>query len=1065
MTAADTVSVLLIEDDQDDAALVRRALRHAAFPTTLTHVSRIASLRAAAALPWDIVLCDHSLPGLEFSAAIEILAELAPATPIVVVTGTVGEEAVADIMRRGIADVVLKDRLTHRLTAVMEREVANFRQRRAAETRQRRNEAILRIFRDAADWRQAMEASLQLLGTAFAADAACLIETERDPAPTGGAIQPVAAWCAGSAANLAHCMAPIQRPTPSTCTGLGARTVADIASLPPAEAAMLAGVARAGMTALVCQPLPAAGRDFELWLLFRRAPPDLDPIAAELATLSASLQPLLLRTISDSERALLCKALDAAHSGVLITEAAPLREPGPRIVYLNEALANMTGYTRAELIGRSPRIFQGPATRRDTLDQIEAALRAAQPITAQLQNYRRDGSAFWTELDITPVHDNNRLTHFIAIQTDITERLRTEQERHQREASFRLLFESSPMPMWVYDLETLAFLEVNQAAIASYGWSREEFLARTALSVRPPEERAAFSAALPSPTCPHRTIPATHITATGARMTVRLGVERIQYRGRHANLTVIWDVTELERTRDELRSKNEALDQLTSTLTNRTNELTAAARLARIGTWSMQFKPRRVTWSSELFDIMGQGPDHFVPDSAQILACVHPDDRARFRQHYRRMLRHGGEHQMEFRVIRPKGDVRVLHELSRSKLDDHGNEVGISGVIQDVTEQKLAADALLRSEKLKTLGQITGGIAHDFNNLLTVIGLSIEEALDTTSLPGEVRAVLEPALQATARSSELTGQLLSYARRQSLSPRNVDLQQLVLKLKPLLTRAVGDRNALEVAPASAAVPVLIDPGQFENALMNLVINARDALRSGGKIRLSVTSERVTAELPTVPDQVPPGNHVRIRVADDGEGIPPDLLSRVFEPFFTTKSVGNGSGLGLSMVYGFVHQSGGVLTVASTVGVGTQFDLYFPAVQPDDSSKPEIPAATLSKPRPGFVLLVEDRDVLRQSVHQILRRHGYHVTPVPSPEQALETLRSDRRVDVLLTDVGLQDPLDGTQLAAAAKAIRPNLKVVLMTGDTGMTEAGKLPWEVVPKPFSAATLVTALERSH
>jgi signal transduction histidine kinase len=509
--------------------------------------------------------------------------------------------------------------------------------------------------------------------------------------------------------------------------------------------------------------------------------------------------------------------------------------------------------------------------------------------------------------------------------------------------------------------------------------------------------------------------------------------------------------------------KAAALARLTEDLTARTADLEDAARLARIGTWSLRLEPYRVTWSQEVYAIFARDPALFPLEVAEIIACVHPDDRERFSTTYAAMIREGHDDAMEFRIVRPSGEIRHIRELARARRDVEGNIVGIAGVIQDVTEQKVAAEALLRSEKLKTIGQITGGIAHDFNNLLTVVSLNLELALDDPDLPPSLRPLLDQAQHGTTRSAELTAQLLAYARRQSLRPLVVDLRAQVETVLPLLQRAVGDRHVLQFAPAEAELLIEIDPGQFENALMNLVINARDALQEHGHIGISLAAATLSAKLAGQPDTVPEGRYVRVRVADDGSGIPAEILHQIFEPFFTTKPMGSGSGLGLSMVYGFVQQSRGCLQVCSTPGQGTSIDLYFPlAVLPQD-----IPAAPVAVPdfrALGLsVLVVEDRAELRATLVGLFAHLGFRTTDVASAEAALEVLAGEQRFDLLFSDIILTGAMNGAILARKAERLCPGIAIVLASGESQEVNVGELNWPVLQKPFRQADLVDVLAR--
>ncbi len=380
---------------------------------------------------------------------------------------------------------------------------------------------------------------------------------------------------------------------------------------------------------------------------------------------------------------------------------------------------------------------------------------------------------------------------------------------------------------------------------------------------------------------------------------------------------------------------------------------------------------------------------------------------------------------------------------------------------QDITEQKIAAEALLRAEKLKTIGQITGGIAHDFNNLLTVVSLNLEMAMEDTDLPAPQRGLPEQAQHAARRSAELTAQLLSYARRQSLRPLVVDLRAQVQTVRPLLARAVDDRHVLRFAATQSSLLIEIDPGQFENALMNLVINARDALPEHGHIDISVSAVDLATPLPGQPDCVPAGPTVRVRVADDGSGIPPEILPQIFEPFFTTKPLGSGSGLGLSMVYGFVQQSRGCLQIRSTPGQGTTIDLYFPQADLPQDASPEPVAVPDFSALDLAVLVVEDRAELRSTLAGLFERIGFRTTAVGSAEEALNLLSGPAQFDVLFSDIILSGPINGPDLATRAERMHRDLAIVLASGEAREVDVAELKWPVLRKPFRPADLIEVL----
>lgn len=1065
------VQVLIVEDNPDDAFLAEQALRRFGLSFSSLRVETERELRhALTQRTWDVVLCDQSMPLLDVPMVMEVLSELPLRPPVVMVTGTVGEAVVAEVMRKGIADVVLKDRLADRLGAVVEREVTNARNRAVLELRRLRTEAVLKAFASTEDWQEAARESLHQLALSFGAEMAFMSEisgTERRmhqvTSWSAGGYESVAAWLVAQTPLAAESLAGQAM---MSGRGLIVRDLGEFKYI----SRFAAPLTEAGLRCQISQPFQAGGRTFIVTLYFTNSSIDCKEILAALTDISAALQPLLLRKIDYAELTLLRRALNCARSGVLITEGEQIDLPGPRIVYANRAASQISGRDLDGLLGETPRVLQGPHTDPAALSRIRRALKAAEPITEELQNHRPDGTPFWVELEITPVFEQERLTNFIAIQTDITQRKADERERLDREASFRLLFQSNPMPMWVCDQTTLSFLEVNNAAQVHYGWSREQFLQKSVHAINPYAEHIRAGIEASPPNTPNTVATTRHITASGEAMAVRVASHAITWQGRAAYLAVIWDVTEIERARDDLRRKNEALAALTDALTARTADLIDAATLAGMGTWTREFHPRRVTWSPETYAILRRDPMKFPLTEENIISCIHPYDVAHFREGYRRLRETGSVQKMEYRILRPAGEIRLVRELARPKHDAHGRVIGFAGVIQDITDQKIAADALLRSEKLITIGQITGGIAHDFNNLLNVIGLNLEQALDSPDTTPRLNELLEPALHAARRSGELTSQMLSYARRQSLHPVVIDVGTLISTLRPLLAHAVGDRHSLQLPLPASKVTAAIDPGQFENALMNITINARHALddmmaehqrcnQQGSRGRIEITVEPVDLRnsLYGQPDEVPPGKYARVGVTDTGTGIPPEILHRILEPFFTTKPLGTGSGLGLSMVYGFVHQSEGWLTIDSTVGQGTTMHLYFPLVEE------AVPVSGAQTPMghahkfSGRVLLVEDRDDLRATMQRLLGQIGLQVKAVATGEAALDMLRSPEPVDLLFTDILLPGGIDGPALADAAVALRPSIKVLLTSGDAHQVDQGRLKWLVIPKPFKITSL--------
>jgi PAS domain S-box-containing protein len=389
---------------------------------------------------------------------------------------------------------------------------------------------------------------------------------------------------------------------------------------------------------------------------------------------------------------------------------------------------------------------------------------------------------------------------------------------------------------------------------------------------------------------------------------------------------------------------------------------------------------------------------------------------------------------------------------------------------RDITAQKEAEEALAhaqeslrQSQKMEAVGQLTGGIAHDFNNLLAGISGSLE-LLQQRIADGRVAGVeryIEAARNASRRASALTQRLLAFSRRQTLDPRTVDVNRLIAGMEELIRRSVGPDIEVEVVGAAGLWTTKIDPPQLENALLNLSINARDAMMPGGGRLTIETANKWLDERAAKERDLTPGQYVSLCVTDTGCGIPAEAIPRVFDPFFTTKPLGAGTGLGLSMVYGFVRQSGGQVRIYSEVGKGTTMCLYLPRHLGKAEWPETIQPGIIDDGAGETVLLVDDEPTIRMLVMEVLQEHGYSAIEASDGPSALEILRSAQRIDLLITDVGLPGGINGRQLADAARVDRPDLKVLFITGfaENAAVGNGQLApgMEVLTKPFEMAAL--------
>jgi len=441
----------------------------------------------------------------------------------------------------------------------------------------------------------------------------------------------------------------------------------------------------------------------------------------------------------------------------------------------------------------------------------------------------------------------------------------------------------------------------------------------------------------------------------------------------------------------------------------------------------------------------------------------HPDDNEITRAQVKKLGAGQATTRFESRFRHKDGSYRWLSWTGVSDKDRN------YAVARDVTAEKAASErlkateeALRQSQKMEAVGQLTGGIAHDFNNLLTGIVGSLD-LLQTRLNQGRIDNVaryINAAMTSANRAAALTHRLLAFARRQPLIPKGVDVNQLVVSLEDLLRRTIGEAIDLEIAASDDLWWTLCDPNQLESALLNLAINARDAMPDGGKLTVTTANARldsVTADTPALS----PGDYVCIEVTDSGVGMSAEVAARAFDPFFTTKPIGQGTGLGLSMIYGFARQSNGHVTLASRLGHGTSVKLYLPRHQGDSAVEHTAAVKAAEHAATGeTVLVVEDEPVVRGVILEILHDQGYRTLEAADGPSGLRILRKDKRIDLLITDVGLPG-MNGRQLADQARETRPDLKILFITGYAesvaiadGFLQPGM---EMITKPFDLDNL--------
>ena len=762
---------------------------------------------------------------------------------------------------------------------------------------------------------------------------------------------------------------------------------------------------------------------------------------------------------------------------MLITDPHQTDNP---IVFVNGAFSKLTGYNHDEIIGRNCRFLQGPETEPNDVAKIRDAIERRVPIEIELLNHKKNGELFWNRLLISPVFDRDgALTYFFASQFDVT------LEREQLHNLSKTLQNREQM----LDALVRSSSEVRYRMSADWGSMLQlaggDFLADTIQDnpnwldeYIPEADRASVKAEIKRAIDTKTTFSLEHRVFTADGWVGWVSTRAVPMLDEHGQVTEWYGAASDITPRKQIEAA--ALDRARSLQTQVTDR-TAQMRLygdivqssaAPICAFDNAYRliAFNQAHSDEFFRIFGHRvqlgevfPDLFPPDQAPIM-----------REFMVRALK--GE---IYTVTEEFGDLnhaKPVWEVSYSPLRDaEGEVIGAFHYAKDISDRLRAAaelaetqEALRQAQKMEAVGQLTGGLAHDFNNLLAGISGSLE-LMQTRMQQGrfkDVERYMAAAQGAAKRAAALTHRLLAFSRRQTLDPKPTNVNRLVLDMHEMIQRTVGPTISIEVVGGTNVWPALVDPPQLENALLNLCINARDAMPDGGRIMVETANTWMDGPAARQHD-MPEGQYVALSVTDTGTGMPPEVIARVFEPFFTTKPMGQGTGLGLSMIYGFAQQSGGQVRIYSEVGRGTTVCIYLPRHHGEvGDESPTMKTSTLPRSEQGeTVLVVDDEPTVRMLMTDILDELGYTSIEASDSVAGLKVLQSDVRIDLLVSDVGLPGGMNGRQMADAARVSRPDLKVLFITGyaENAILGHGQLDpgMAVLTKPFAMETMAARI----
>jgi len=629
-----------------------------------------------------------------------------------------------------------------------------------------------------------------------------------------------------------------------------------------------------------------------------------------------------------------------------------------------------------------------------------------------------------------------------------------EERLAQNEDGFRLLFMNNPQPMWVFDAESTRFLEVNSAAVAHYGYSRQEFLTMRITEIRPPEDvprlledaAKASSGLRDAGTWKHR-------LKDGRLIDVEIASDCLTFAGQNAVLVVARDITEQKQAEKALQETERKYRSLVED--------------AVIGIFQSTPQGRFLTVNPTLANMLGyESPQDLLAWVNDIRGQVYVDPKRR-EEFSRALEQQGIVRNFESQVYRKDGSKIWISASARSVFED-GAVVRYEGMNEDITQRKLLEEQLTQSQKMEAVGLLAGGVAHDFNNALSVItGYS---GLLQMQLPADDPLVryTEEIAKAAHRAAGLTRQLLAFSRKQVIQPVILDLNSLIVEMEKMLRRLIGENIEIFITRDVGLARVKADASQMEQILMNLAVNARDAMLQGGKVTIRTENADLDETYSLQHFHFKPGRYVILSFSDTGCGMDKATLARIFEPFFTTKEPGKGTGLGLSTVYGIVKQNGGYISAYSEPGQGTTFKIYLPQAESTVQSTPAVRTAEILPRGSETILLVEDEEALRTLARNCLESQGYCVLEAADGNAAIATAeKHSGPIQLLLTDV-IMPGMNGRHLADRLTELRPAIKVLYLSGYASdlIAQYGVLDPEILllEKPFTLRALLIKVQEA-
>ena len=718
--------------------------------------------------------------------------------------------------------------------------------------------------------------------------------------------------------------------------------------------------------------------------------------------------------------------------------------PEGTIVSWNAGAQALYGYTEEEAVGRSVALVYPPDRTGEREDLLARMGRGEHVTHRETIRQRKNGSLVTVSLTSSPIRDGaGAVVGISAIVRDIGDRRRDEQRLHL----LALALESTNEMVSVTDTND-RFTFVNAAFLRAYGYTADEVIGQTPALLSNQTAPAILKEVLHESRLDGWKGELLNRRKDGTEFFISLNASAVRDdRGEVIGLLgVARDITDRLGAERALRDAEE--------------RMRFALETSHVGVWETNVKTGVTFWSETCEAMHGLEPGTFGRTWAAFLEHIHPDDRADTLKAIDRAIAERVPCELEYRTVWADGTIRRINTVGHFSFDEAGVPARGAGVTTDVTEQRSLEDQLRQSQKMEAIGQLAGGIAHDFNNLLTAIlgfsGFLIESLPERDPLRADVKEIQHAA----ERAARLTRQLLAFSRKQILAVKVLHIGDIVGEVSPMLRRLLGESIDLRTAVGDRGL-VKTDPGQLQQVIVNLAVNARDAMAKGGRLTIETSDVVVDEAFARAHPSTREGPHVLLAVSDTGHGMDAATQKRIFEPFFTTKPPGHGTGLGLATCYGIVKQNGRNIWVYSEYGRGPTFKVYLPTTE--DAEEVQAPAA-MQPPAPGgneTVLLVEDEEMVREFVSKVLIRRGYRVHALGDPASAIEYARTNTAaIDLVFSDVVLPN-MSGQAMVTQMQPGHPESKVLYMSGyaDTaivhhGVLEAGTA---FLQKPFTADAL--------